>query len=62
LAFLEDLAPYLSVGGLLLVPTTLEKVIVMLCGAAGGAIGLGIAMLIEKQRRKTNENSSNNRK
>jgi hypothetical protein len=52
LAFLEDLAPYLSVGGLLLVPTPLEKVVVMLCGATGGAIGLGIAMLVEKNRRK----------
>ena len=52
IVFLEDLAPYLAIGGLLLVPTILDKAIVALSGAVGGAIGVGLAIMIEKRRLK----------
>jgi hypothetical protein len=55
LAWLEDLAPYLSIGGFLLVPSLVEKAIVVLCAATGGSVGIGLAILIEKRRRKTDE-------
>jgi len=51
LAWLEDLVPYISIGGFLLVPSVPEKVIVALCGATGGSLGLGAAMWLEKRRR-----------
>ena len=51
-AFLEDLVPYLVVGGLLLTPSVVGKIVVALAGSAGAALGLCVAMLIEMRHRK----------
>jgi len=58
-SFIEDLVPYLVVGGLMYTPSLLGKIFVALCGATGGALGIGLAMRIEKGK---NENNASNRK
>jgi hypothetical protein len=62
LVFAEDLVPYLAIGGLLLAPTMLGKVVVALSGAAGGAIGAGLAILIEKRALKKIADAENDAK
>lgn len=51
-AWAEGLLPFVGIGGFILVPTWLEKSIVAMAAATGGALGIGVAMWIEKRRRK----------
>lgn len=54
-ALVEDLLPFVNIGGVLLVPTLPEKVFVAVSAALGGALGVGLAIMVEKIRRQSNE-------
>ncbi len=51
LVWLEELFPFVGLGGFLLVPTPLEKGIVAISAATGGMIGLWVAMTLEIKKR-----------
>jgi len=46
----EDLLPFVNIGGFLLAPTLPEKALVAVCAAAGGSLGIGLAILVERRR------------
>ena len=55
LVWFEDLLPYINIGGFLLAPSWPEKIVVAMLAATGGALGIGIAMMVEKAAKRRAE-------